>query len=90
MELYSIRDEKAGCSYEPQIFKTEVDAIRFFDQAIQNKNTMINKYPDDFTLYKIGVYDERAGAITDVKVEKVVTAAEIIRMKEAVNENKNS
>ena len=90
MELYSIRDEKAVCSYEPQIFRAQVDAIRFFDQAIQNKNTMINKYPDDFTLYKIGVFDERSGVITDVKIEKIVTATELIRMKEATDVNKNS
>lgn len=90
MDMYSIRDEKAVCSYEPQIFKTQVDAIRFFDQAIQNKNTMINKYPDDFTLYKIGTFDERTGVIVDAKVEKIVTATEIIRMKEATDVNKNS
>lgn len=90
MDLYSVRDEKAVCSYEPQIFKTQVDAIRFFDQAIQNKNTMINKYPDDFTLYKIGTFDERTGVIVDAKVEKIVTATEIIRMKEATDVNKNS
>lgn len=90
MDLYSVRDERASCSYEPQIFKTQVDAIRFFDQAIQNKNTMINKYPDDFTLYKIGTFDERTGVITDVKVEKIVTAPELIRMREATDVNKNS
>jgi len=90
MDLYSVRDEKANCSYEPQIFKTQVDAIRFFDQAIQNRNTMINKYPDDFTLYKIGSFDERTGIIVDVKVEKIVTAPELIRMREATNDNKDS
>lgn len=40
------------------IFKHEAAAVRFYNDVAGTPDTMINKHPEDFDLYRLGYIDE--------------------------------
>lgn len=64
MKVFSIFDIKAGAFDRPFFAQTVGIAIRSFTDAINDKNSPFNKYPDDFTLFELGEFDDSSGIIT--------------------------
>lgn len=67
MILVAIYDSKAktyGAIYTER--NPEV-AIRNFSQACQDRNTNLNKFPEDFILVMIAGYDEEKGKVIPLK-----------------------
>jgi len=52
--LYSVWDSKAEEFLPPFFAKTDGLAIRSFQEAINNQEHMFAKYPEDYTLFKLG------------------------------------
>jgi hypothetical protein len=68
-KIFSIYDVK-GQSY--QIFNittTKGESVRSFGDEIQNKNSIISKHPEDYSLFLIGEYDDQKGEFTSIKPE---------------------
>lgn len=61
-QYYTIRDSKAGI-YDERIFSchTPGEAERIFHQLVNDTNTHIGKYPDDYDLYHIGEFNMETG-----------------------------
>lgn len=75
MILVAIYDAKAktyGAIYTER--NPEV-AIRNFSQACQDKNTNLNKFPEDFTLVMIAGYDEEKGKVIPLKQKTDLSTA---------------
>lgn len=62
-KLYSIKDAKIGFN---QVFQgtNKFEALRAFSEAVNNKQSLYNKFVNDFALYELGELDEQSGAIT--------------------------
>lgn len=60
--LYTIRDEASGLYMTPTTNLTNDAAIRDFDFALKSNELMKFK-PQDFSLWKIGEYDDVTGVI---------------------------
>lgn len=71
MKLYAVKDEMSNLFLTPTPFKTEGEAKRQFKDAINN-NRIWKDNPADFSLYKLGEYNEETGEI-DAKLEKVIS-----------------
>jgi len=84
LELYSIFDNKMQ-NYKPPVPVRHVtEAIRGIIKAAENKETDIHKYPSDFSLYKVGVFDDTKGVIEPViPPQHVSNLADIIGQKGA-------
>lgn len=65
-KLYSVRDEKACFFASPFPASTNGEAIRSFSDATQDPNTLISKYPADFTLYYVADFNEETGEVNPV------------------------
>lgn len=61
--VYSVHDAKSNTWLRPFISKTNATAIRDFETAVNQGEGMIAQYPGDFTLFKIGTWDELTGNI---------------------------
>ena len=59
--IYSIFDKKSEIYAPPFIELTDGTAIRACMDLLQNPNLPFGKYPEDYTLVKIGSWDEYAG-----------------------------
>lgn len=54
LRLYSIYDEKAEQFSPPQVYHNDMLALRAFEGLVNDDKTLINSYPEDFSLYYVG------------------------------------
>lgn len=64
VKIYAIMDDKAAAFMEPFFAQTNGLAIRRFSSNTNNPDSIFNKFPDDFQLFKIGEFDDHTGRIT--------------------------
>lgn len=78
LNLYAVKDVKSQLFNNPFVQKTDGTAIRTFATACEDKNTDLNKYPSDFSLYRIGTYDEESGKLSQDQIMQVANASEFV------------
>lgn len=54
LRLYSIYDSKAEQFSPPQVYHNDMLALRAFEGLVNDDKTLINTYPEDFSLYYLG------------------------------------
>lgn len=66
-QIYTVYDEKAGAYLTPFFMPTDGMALRAITDALTDKEHQFTKHSEDFTLYRIGIFDDSDGAITNKK-----------------------
>ena len=63
-KVYSVLDEKTGAFTQPFHARTRGEAIRMFQQAVNNgsKDNMFHKHSGDYTLFELGEWDDNTGS----------------------------
>jgi hypothetical protein len=61
--VYSIKDAKSNTFANPFYSVNHNTAIRSFNQAAADPNTTISQYPEDFSLYHLGTYNDENGKL---------------------------
>lgn len=80
LNVYAVLDAKVGVYGQPFYEATDPAAIRSFTDAVNdgsNPNNQWYKHPEDFTLYKIGEYDNNTGSISSNGISALVTASSL-------------
>ena len=54
LRLYSIYDSKAEQFSPPQVYHNDMLALRAFESLVNDDKTLINTYPEDFSIYYVG------------------------------------
>lgn len=65
--IYCVKDSKT-CWLTPHVDFNNNSAFRNFTQAVNTKDSQMNFSPKDFSLYRIGSFDNETGAILDTEV----------------------
>lgn len=63
LKVYSIRDSKGQMYNTPFYFHQHGQAERFVKQNLENPESMLSRYPEDFDLYYLGDFDDATGKI---------------------------
>jgi len=62
--VYSVKDLKTG--YLPPTFDlNDLSAMRNFEHACMNEDSLFFTHPSDYQLFKIGTYDTETATITN-------------------------
>ncbi len=61
--IYAVYDIKAECFNDPFLFRTNLEAIRAFGHAAQDRSSAMGAHPGDFTLFHLGHFEIDTGAI---------------------------
>jgi len=61
---YTILDTKSKVYNQPHFLINDAVAIRQFGLVVNDKESIISKYPEDFRLYRVGSFDLSTGKIT--------------------------
>lgn len=61
--LFSVYDSKAGVFSNPFTSVNKFTAIRDFQNAVNDANSAISQYPDDYILYEVGSFDDSTGDV---------------------------
>lgn len=66
--VYAVRDEVA-CLYKYDFRRQRHgEAIRFFSDGVQMKDTEIGRHPADFSLYHLGTFNDETGRFESLDV----------------------
>jgi hypothetical protein len=81
-KVFSVYDSKALIFSNTFQFPTIGLAMRAFQQTVEDKNSSLNKYPEDFTLYEIADFDDNKGLYTSKKHVTICKATDFIEKKD--------
>lgn len=60
---FAIHDRALSAYGQPMFFPTEGAAMRAFADAVNDPQSGFAKHPEDYDLYRIGVYDDFEGRL---------------------------
>lgn len=82
LNAYSIFDAAAARYERPFFMMSDQEAIRTFgDLANGNHDHPVGKHPEDYSLFRIGVYDDQTAKFQSEDRECLVHALETIKEK---------
>lgn len=61
--LYAVLDSKVQAFLHLHTYRNDGEAIRAFCASIEDTKTNFYKWPEDFTLCRVGTYDEESGKV---------------------------
>ena len=74
-KLYSVYDKKADVYSPIMQFDNDVSAVRNFQQACAQNDSLLSRYPDDFRLDYVGDFDSKLGILYPINAPKVIVEA---------------
>lgn len=66
--LCSVYDQKANFFSAPFCSSTAASAVRDFQNAVKDTRAMVDKFPKDYVLYQLGLFDPDTGEISPQSV----------------------
>lgn len=78
LKIYAIRDAKMETFNRPFYMPADGAAIRAFQDECNNKESELNKHPEDYALYELGLFNEDDGEIMGQTPKKLAEAAILI------------
>lgn len=67
--IYAIKDAKS-CFMPCTVDTNDATAVRNFEHAVRQPGSLLASHPNDFALYKVGLYDDVGGYITAIEPPK--------------------
>lgn len=86
MKVFSIYDVKAGAYINPFFLPTEGMAVRTFMDCCNDVNHNFGQHPEDYSLFKIAVFDNTKGTFLDIGPEIVLNGLEAVHQANEVND----
>ncbi len=78
LNAYSIYDQASGLYSRPYYTQSDADAIRSFGDITIDADHPIGKHPEDYTLYRLGIFDDTTGLLTNEENSSLATALELV------------
>ena len=75
LKIFSIYDVKAEAFNTPFFMHTNGQAIRGFTTEASNLESLIGKYPEDYSLFELGEFDDSNASITLLTAPKSLGTA---------------
>lgn len=74
INIFAVFDKKAVSYLQPFYFPQKGQAIRSFEDAVNDPQTSFNKHPEDYSLFKLGEFDDQSGIIKSSNPEFIEEA----------------
>jgi len=66
-KVFTVYDMKAEAYLNPFMFQNKGEAIRAFQDAVNDPKTMFYKHPEDYALFQIAEYDDQTAKYTPLQ-----------------------
>lgn len=63
MKIFAVKDQKGDMFNQPFQQRTVGEAERMMSRLIEDPQSMVGKFPEDFDLYELGSYNTLNGVI---------------------------
>ena len=78
VNLYAIFDRASGIYDGPLPGHSDAHIMRKFGDLAKNPDSDVGKHPGDFTLFRVGTWNDGTGKLVDTVTEKIVNGLEIL------------
>jgi len=68
-KVVAVQDAKAGIFKKPSYGVHLGEILRDWEMVVNDPQNIMNKFPEDFALYQLGVYDDVEGTFTLNKMQ---------------------
>lgn len=72
LSMYSVYDKRSKVYNPPQSFSNEGVALRDYQTQFRKEGTMVNQYPEDYTICEVGVWDDQTGVTAPNKDPRII------------------
>ena len=76
LNVYTIFDTATGAHMRPFFLHADAQAARMFGDICADKEHEVGKHPEDYSLCRIGVWDDQSAQMTNEGVDVLVTGLE--------------
>ncbi len=88
LNMYSIFDQATGLYSRPFFTQSDGEAIRSFSDIAVDADHPIGKHPGDYTLFRLGIFDDTTGKLIDEDNSSLCNALERVAATKNVNQEK--
>ena len=88
--IYMVFDTAAAIYMGPIVHRTDAEALRDFEALSTNADTKVGQHPEDYSLYKVGMFNDNDGILKPLDKICLATAQEMVakaRQPEQIQEN---
>lgn len=64
MNFYAVFDSATGAYMRPFVMQSDGQAIRSFSDETNNPETPLHAHPEDYSLFRLGIFDDQTAIIT--------------------------
>lgn len=76
--IFAIYDVKTEAYMTPFFMGTDAAAVRSFGDALKNPDMPFGRHPADYTLFRIGQFNDHRGQVEGQNPESLGTALELL------------
>lgn len=80
LNTYTIYDTASGAYSRPFFAKSDGEAQRSFQDIANDKEHPIGAHPEDYSLFRIGIFDDQNAKIISENPECLSTALEMVAL----------
>lgn len=78
-KLYSVYDAAVGAYLTPFFARSHGEALRSFQDAINDPKTSLNAHPHDFSLFYVGTFNDGSADLAGLQnAEKLLSGTEAL------------
>lgn len=76
---YSIFDKLADVYFKPFFVGQDGEAHRMFIDLVNDEKTVLNRHPQDYSLYRIGEFNDNSGELIKTTPKHLANATTVLR-----------
>lgn len=80
--VYSIFDKAVNAYMRPFFMQSDGQALRMFIDEVSKDDSELGKHPEDYSLFLIGWFEDRAGEICKEEVPKCLGRAHELKIQQ--------
>ena len=78
LNVYTVYDVASGAYMRPFFMQSDGQALRSFGDIVGDADHEIGKHPEDYSLFRIGTFDDNKGKLGEESPECLATALEVL------------
>ena len=87
LNIYSIYDTASGLYSRPFFTQSDGEASRSFGDLVTDKTHPVGMHPEDYTLFRLGVFDDVKGSFHNEENQSLMTGLETVANERRVKQD---
>lgn len=88
LKIFTVYDSKTEAYMQPQFMQSTGQALRAFEDAVNDDTHPFHKHAADFTLFELGTFDDQTGVFSTYAAKKSLTCGNEIHAATSFNKTK--